>query len=91
MSDRNQKQEFNLKDEKVTRTHTYNVQSEVVVAADVPCCIFGAAVIQSVVVRTGALDGEYPLLVVDLMGPLRQLHSVLEPLARRPERMTMED
>lgn len=49
-------------------------------------CILGTAVVQAVVVRTGTLEGERPILVVDLMALLCQLHSVLEPLARRPER-----
>lgn len=65
-------------------THTYDVQREVAAAAHVSRCVLGAAVVQAVVVRTGALDGERPLLVVDLMAPLTQLCAVLEPLARRP-------
>lgn len=66
-------------------TPTYNVESEVAVAADVPGCILGTAVVEAVVVRTGALEGERPFLVVDLMALLCQLHPVLEPLACRPE------
>ncbi len=50
-----------------------------------PGCVLGTAVVQAVVVRTGALEGERPLLVVDLMALLCQLHAVLEPLARRTE------
>lgn len=49
-------------------------------------CVLGAAVVQAVVVWAGALEGERPFLVVDLMALLRQLRPVLEPLARRPER-----
>lgn len=49
-------------------------------------CILGTAVVEAVVVRTGTLEGESPLLVVDLMALLCELHPVLEPLARRPER-----
>lgn len=52
---------------------TYNVECEVAVAADVTCCILGAAVVQAVVLRTGILDGERPLLVVDLVALLSQL------------------
>lgn len=51
-----------------------------------PGCILGAAVVQAVVIRTGTLEGERPLLVVDLMALLCQLHPVLEPLACRPEK-----
>lgn len=69
-----------------THTHTYNVESEVAVAADVSGCILGAAVVQAVVIQTGALQGERPLLVVDLMALLCQPHSILEPLTGRPER-----
>ena len=69
-----------------THTHTYNVECEIAVAADMPGCILGAAVVQAVVVRTGALEGERSLLVVDLMALLCQLHPVLEPLACRPEK-----
>lgn len=68
-----------------TLTPTYNVESEVTVAADVPGCILGTAVVQAVVVRTGTLEGERPFLVIDLMALLCQLHPVLEPLARWPE------
>lgn len=68
-----------------THTHTYNVESEVAVAADVPGGVLGTAVVQAVVIRTGTGKGERPLLVVDLVALLHQLHPVLEPLARRPE------
>lgn len=69
-----------------THTHTYNVESEVAVAADVSGCVLGAAVVQAVVVQTGTLQGERPLLVVDLMALLCQPHSIPEPLTGRPER-----
>lgn len=49
-------------------------------------CILGTAVVQAVVIRTGALEGERSLLVIDLMGLFRQLHSILEPLAGWPYR-----
>lgn len=64
------------------RAHTYNVESEVWIAADAPGCIFGTAGVKAAVIRTGALDGECPLLVVDLMGLLRQLHAVFVPMTR---------
>lgn len=68
-----------------THTHTYNVESKVAVAANVPGCILGTAVVQAIVVRAGTREGERPLLVVDLVALLCQLHPVLEPLACRPE------
>lgn len=67
-----------------SHTHTYNVESKVAVAADVSCCILCTAVVQAVVVRTGTLDGERPLLVVNLMALLCHLHPILEPLTCRP-------
>lgn len=51
-----------------------------------PGCVLGTAVVQAIVVRTGTLEVERPLLVVDLVALLCQLHPVLEPLACRPER-----
>lgn len=72
-------------------THTYNVKSVVGVTADVPSCIFGAAVVQAIIIRTGILEGERPLFIVDLMSFLRQLHAVLEPLACRPEKQQDEE
>lgn len=74
-----------------THTHTYNVESEVAVAADMTGCVLGTAVVQAVIIRTGTLEGERPLLVVDLMALLCQLHPVLEPLTRWPERRIKED
>lgn len=65
-----------------SHTHTYDVQREVAVAAHVSRRVLGAAVVQAVVVWTGAFDRERPLLVVDLMAPLTQLRAILEPLAR---------
>lgn len=67
-------------------THTYDVQREVAVTAHLSRCVLGAAVVEAIVVRTGAPDSERPLLVVDLMASLTQLHAVLEPLARWPAR-----
>ncbi len=69
-----------------THTHTNYVEREVAVAADVPGCILGAAVVHAVVIWAGTLKGECPLFVVDLMALLCQLHTILEPLACRPER-----
>lgn len=69
-----------------THTLTYDVEGEVAAAADVASGVLGAAVVQAVVVRAGALEGERPLLVVDLVALLRQLHPILEPLARGPGR-----
>lgn len=68
------------------RKHTNYVKSEVAVAANMPGCILGTAVVQAIVVWTGALEGQCPLLIIDLMALLRQLHPVLEPLASRPDR-----
>lgn len=67
-----------------THTHTYDVQCEVAVAAHVSRRVLSAAVVQAVVVRTGAFDSERPFLVVDLMAPLTQLCAILKPLARWP-------
>lgn len=36
---------------------TYDVESEVAITADVSGCIFGAAVVKSVVVWTGTFEG----------------------------------
>lgn len=69
-----------------THTHTDDVESEVAIAADVAGCVLGTAVVQAIVVRTGAFEGERPLLVVNLMALLCQPQTVLEPLARGPER-----
>lgn len=66
------------------QTHTYDVESEVTVAAHRR--VLGTAVVQAIVIWTGALDGKRPLLVVNLMALLSQLHAILEPLACRPER-----
>lgn len=66
------------------RTRTYDVEGEVEVAAHVAGGVLGAAVVHAVVIWTGALEGERPLFVVNLMALLRQLHAVLEPLACRP-------
>lgn len=65
---------------------TYDVEGEVAVAADVSGCVLGTAVVQAIVVWSGALEGERSLLVVDLVALLRQLHAILKPLARWPER-----
>lgn len=73
-----------------THTLTYDVQREVAVAAHVSCRVPGAAVVQAVVVRTGAFDRERPLLVVNLMAPLIQFCAVLEPLARWPASRSMK-
>lgn len=54
------------------------------------CGVLGAAVVQAVVVRAGVLDGQRPLLVVDLVALLRQLRAILEPLTRRSGRMRSE-
>lgn len=56
-----------------------------------PSCIFGAAVVQAIIIRTGILEGERPLFIVDLMSFLRQLHAVLEPLACWPEKQQDEE
>lgn len=45
-------------------------------------CVLGAAVVQAVVIGTGVLDGQRPLLVVDLVALLSQLYPILEPLTR---------
>lgn len=55
------------------------------------CCILGAAVIQAVVIRTGSLDGQCPLLVVDLVALLRQLDPILEPLTCRSGRIRIRN
>lgn len=65
-------------------THTYDVEREVAVAAHVSGRVLGAAVVKAVVVRTGAFDGERPLLVVNLMASLIQFCAVFEPLASWP-------
>lgn len=70
-----------------THTHTYDVETEVAVAAHVSRRVLGTAVVQAVVVWAGTFNGERPLLVVDLMALLAQLDAVLKPLARRPTRV----
>lgn len=65
---------------------TCDGECQVAAAADVAGCIFGTAEINPAVIRTGALDGKSPVLVVGLMAALHQLHSIFEPLAGRPGR-----
>lgn len=66
--------------------HTYDAEGEVWIAADAPGGISGAAGVQAVVIRAGALNGERSLLVVDLMGLLCQLHAVFVPMTCWPNK-----
>lgn len=55
------------------------------------CCILGTAVVQAVVIQTGILDGQCPLLVVDLVALFSQLYPILEPLTCRSGRIRSRD
>ncbi len=51
-------------------THTYDVEGEVVIAADVAHCIFRTAVVDSIVIRTGVRQCKRSVFVVDFVALL---------------------
>lgn len=50
--------------------HTYDVKGEVGAAAHLPGSVFGTAVVDAVIIRTGAGDSQRSFFIVDLVALL---------------------